>query len=154
MTSPGAEERRPLIATGTARSLAAGVFIAVDVALCLLWLSVLQTSPPLHGLIVAGMVTLAVGACCLVAVIVLGRRWRHPVAVTRPNRSTATSLLSLVSVLQLVGGFTAMVVLGGTADSTGFAVLVPTMVSAVATAALGVAVSRHVARTAAGVPTP
>jgi hypothetical protein len=127
------------------------VFIVVDIALIALWLSVMRTSPDLTSLLVASIVTLAVGACCLAAVLVLGRRWRTPVAPGRPNRSTAASVLSAVSVLQLVGGFTALLVLGAFTTGNGITVLGATMIEAVVVAALGVSVGRHVARTAAGV---
>jgi hypothetical protein len=140
-----------VITGDTARFVAAGVFIVVDVAIIALWLSVMRTSPELTRLLVASIVTLAVGACCLVAVIVLGRRWRRPVAPRRPNRSTAAGVLSAVSVLQLVGGFTALLVLGAFATANGITVLGATMIEAVVVAALGVNVGRYVARTAAGV---
>ncbi len=126
------------------------MFIVVDVALIVLWLSVMRTSPELTGLLVAGIVTLAVGICCLVAVLVLGRRWRRPITSARPNRGTATAVLSAVSVVQLVGGFTALLVLGGFASGNGLAVLGATLLASLVVAVLGISIGRHVARTAVG----
>lgn len=152
MTSPARGDDRGGLARGTARSLVAGVFLVVDLAVIALWTSVLSTSPQLRSLVVASVVTLAVGMCCLVAVIILGVRWRHPVAATRPNRNTATSALSALSVLQLVGGFTAMTVLGAFSTPNGFQLLLATMIPSVAVLLLALGVARHVSRTSAGVP--
>ncbi len=150
MTSAPPGEERGLIGPGTARTVSAVVLFVVDIALIALWTSVTRTSPGLTGLLVASIVTLVVGMGCLVAVVVLGRRWRRAVAPTRPNRSTAMSALAAVSVLQLVAGFTALLVLGGFASGNGLSVLVATLLSSAAVAWLGVTVGRHVARTAAG----
>lgn len=150
MTAAPRGGERGLIGKGTARTVAAVVLIVVDVALVWLWTSVMRTSPQLTGLLVASIVTLVVGMGCLVAVLVLGRRWQTPAAATRPNRTSATSALAAVSVLQLVAGFTALVVLGGFASGNGLAVVVATLLSAVGVTWLGVSVGRHVARRAAG----
>lgn len=135
---------------GVVRSLIAGMFIVLDVVLAWLWLSVLQNTPRLQSVIVASIATLAVGACCLVAVIVLSIQWRTPVAATRPNRNTATTVLSGVAALHLVAGFVAMALAGGFTDLFASEVLIGTMIPAVATVLLSVSVARHVARTAAG----
>ena len=133
MTSPTRGNERAVVSRGTARSVAAGVLILVDLAVIALWRSVLGTSPELRGLVVASIVTLAVGMGCLVGVIVLGiqRRRRASAAVPR-SRTTGTSLLGAVSVLQLVGGFTALTVLGAFTSPNGLQVLLATMILSVA----------------------
>ncbi len=133
-----------------ARALIAGLFILVDAAVCLLWASAMGTSTARHGVLLASIVTLAVGALCLVAVIVISlRRGRTSEAAGRTPRSPAVGVLSFVAVLQLVGGFLAIVVAGGFADANALQVLVTTMVAAVAVLLLSVSTARGVAREAA-----
>lgn len=134
----------------TARSLIAVVIIVTDIAVSLLWTQLMSTAPAKRGLLLASIVTLAVGVLCLIGVIALGVRWSRPVSTRRPNRNTAVSVLSLVSILKLVGGFLAMAVLGGFSDGNGLQVLVVTVVESLVVLWLSIGVSRHVARTAAG----
>jgi len=134
----------------TARSLVAAVLIVMDVAVCLLWVQLMSSAPERRGLLLASIVTLAVGVVCLLGVIALGVRWNRPVSTRRPNRNTAVSVLSLVSVIKLVGGFLAMAVLGGFSDGNGLQVLVVTVVESLVVLGLSIGVGRHVARTAAG----
>ena len=133
MTSPTRGNERAVVSRGTARSVAAGVLILVDLAVIALWRSVLGTSPELRGLVVASIVTLAVGMGCLVGVIVLGIQPRRRASAAVPrSRTTGTSLLGAVSVLQLVGGFTALTVLGAFTSPNGLQVLLATMILSVA----------------------
>jgi CHASE2 domain-containing sensor protein len=134
----------------TARSLMAGVMIAADIAVCLLWTQMMSTVPEKRGLLLASIVTLVVGVVCLIGVIALGVTWRRPVSTRRPNRNTAVSVLSLVSILKLVGGFLAMAVLGGFSDGNGLQIMVSTMVESLIVVGLSIGAGRHVARTAAG----
>lgn len=149
MTS-GASPDRAAIRGGTARSLIAAVFVVVDVALIALWISVLRTSASHPGVVLASIVTLAVGMGCLIAVIVLGRRGRGEVSVTA-DRGTAFTVLAAVSVLQMVAGFTAMPVLGAFADPSSLQVFLATMVASVVVLYVGVCLARHVTQTREGV---
>ena len=121
-----------MVSRGTARSVAAGVLILVDVAVIALWRSVHGTSPELKRLVVAGIVTLVVGMGCLVWVIVLGTQRRRGSPAAPRSRTTGTSLLGAVSVLQLIGGFTALTVLGAFTTPQGLQVLLATMILSVA----------------------
>ena len=121
-----------MVSRGTARSVAAGVLILVDLAVIALWRSVLGTSPELGGLVVASIVTLVVGMACLVGVMVLGIQRRRGSAGVSRGRTTGLSLLGAVSVLQLVGGFTALTVLGAFSSPNGLQVLLATMILSVA----------------------
>ncbi len=134
------------------RAMVAGLFILADVAVCLIWASTLGITTAHHGVLLASIATLALGVVCLVAVmaISLSHVRRRPEATTgRPNRSKAVGLLSLVSVLQLVGGFLAIVLAGAFTDASSLQVLVTTMVSSVAVVLLSVSTARGVARQAA-----
>jgi hypothetical protein len=97
-----------------------------------LWRSVLATSPELGGLVVASIVTLVVGLGCLVVVLLLGMQRRRRSAAIARSRTTGTPLLGAVSVLQLVGGFTALTVLGAFTSPNGLQVLLATMILSVA----------------------
>ena len=121
-----------MVSRGTARSVAAGVLILIDVAVIALWRSVHGTSPELKRLVVAGIVTLVVGMGCLVWVIVLGTQRRRGSPAAPRSRTTGTSLLGAVSVLQLVGGFTALTVLGAFTTPQGLQVVLATMILSVA----------------------
>jgi len=134
----------------TARSLIAAVLILTDIAVSLLWVQLMSTAPERRGLLLASIVTLAVGVFCLFGVIALGVRWSSPVSTRRPNRNTAVSVLSLVCILKLVGGFLAMALLGGFSDGNALQVLVVTVVESLVVLGLSIGVGRHVARTAAG----
>ena len=152
MTSSGVGRDRAVFARGTARSLVAAVFVVVNLTLVLLWSPVASTLPDLRGLVVASIATLAVGIGCLVAVIVLGTKWRgrHPPAGA--TGSTAARVLAAVAVAQLVLGFAAMTLLGAFRDLFALQIFLATMVSSVAVLVLGVGVARHLSRTAAGLP--
>jgi hypothetical protein len=150
VTSPGVEGDRAAIARGTARSLVAGVFVVVNLTLIVLWSSVSSTLTDLHGLVVASIVTLAVGIVCLVGVIVLGTRWRGPRPPAGATKSRAATLLGAVAVAQLIVGFVAMTILGGFNDLFALQILIATMVSSVAVLVLGVGLVRHVSKVAAG----
>lgn len=150
MTAPESRAGGRVGLPATARSLIAAVLILTDVAVCLLWVQLMSTAPEHRGLLLASIVTLAVGVFCLVGVIALGVRWSSPVSTRRPNRNTAVSVLSLVSVLQLVGGFLAMALLGGFSDGNALQVLVVTVIESLVVLGLSIGVGRHVARTAAG----
>ena len=132
MTSPTRGDDRTVVSRGTARSVAAGVLILVDVAVIAVWRSVLGTSPELRRLVVAGIVTLVVGMGCLVWVIVLGTQRRRGSPAAPRSRTTGTSLLGAVSVLQLVGAFTALTVLGAFTTPQGLQVVLATMILSVA----------------------
>ena len=121
-----------MVSRGTARSVAAGVLILIDVAVIALWRSVHGTSPELKRLVVAGIVTLVVGMGCLVWVIVLGTQRRRGSPAAPRSRTTGTSLLGAVSVLQLVGAFTALTVLGAFTTPQGLQVVLATMILSVA----------------------
>lgn len=132
MTSPTRGDDRAVVSGGTARSLAAGVLILVDLAVIALWRSVLGTSPELTGLVVGSIATLVVGIGCLVGVLGLGVQRRRGSASIRLSRTTGASVLGAVSVLQLVGGFTALTVLGAFTSPNGLQVLLATMILSVA----------------------
>ncbi len=96
----------------------------------------------------ASIVTLAVGIACLVAVIVVGTRWRGPRPPAGATRSTAATVLGAVAVAQLIGGFVAMTLLGGFQDLFAVQIVIATLVTSVAVLVLGVGVARHVSRLA------
>jgi hypothetical protein len=146
VTSP--PDDRAALTRGTARSLIAGVFVIADLTLILLWSSVASTLPDLRGLVVASIVTLAVGIACLVAVIVVGTRWRGPRPPAGATRSTAATVLGAVAVAQLIGGLVAMTLLGGFQDLFAVQIVIATLVTSVAVLVLGVGVTRHVSRLA------
>ena len=152
MTSSGVGGDRAVFARGTARSLVAGVFVVVNLTMVLLWSSVASTLPDLRGLVVASITTLAVGIGCLVAVIVLGTKWRGPHPPAGATGSTAARVLAAVAVAQLVLGFAAMTLLGAFRDLFALQIFLATMVSSVAVLVLGVGVARHLSRAAAGRP--
>lgn len=97
-----------------------------------LWRSVLATSQELGRLVVASIVTLVVGLGCLVGVFPLGTQRRRRSAAIARSRTTGTPLLGAVLVWQLVGGFTALTVLGAFTSPNGLQVLLATMILSVA----------------------
>lgn len=134
------------MARGTARSLVAGVFVVVAVAVALLWAPLLDRSPDLRGVITASLVVLAVDVACLVAVIVLSVRWRHSSPPPRAGRPTGVAVLNVVAVLQLVVGLLALTLLGAFQSANALQVFLTTMVVSVAVLVLGVSLARHVCR--------
>ena len=149
VTSSGVERDRAAITRGTARSLVAGVFVVVNLALIALWSSVASTLPDLRGLVVASIAVLAVGIVCLAGVIVLGNRWRgaHPPEAATGSR--AATVLAAVAVAQLIVGFAAMTLLGAFTDLLALQILLATMVSSVVVLVLGVGLSRRISKAAA-----
>jgi hypothetical protein len=137
-----------VVSWGTARSVAAGVLIVVDLAVIALWRSVLATSRKLGGLVVASIVTLVVGLGCLVGVLLLGMQRRRRSAAIARSRTTGTPLLGAVSVWQLVGGFTALTVLGAFTSPNGLQVLLATMILSVAVLLLVIGAARDGTRPA------
>ena len=148
MTSPTRGDDRAVVSRGTARSVAAGVLILVTVAVIALWRSVLGTSPELGGLVVASIATLVVGLGCLVGVLVLGIQQRRGRTDGLRSRTTGTSLLGAASVLQLVGGFTALTVLGAFTSPSGLQILLATMILSVAVLLVAVGAVRDGSRPA------
>ncbi len=149
MTSSGVEGDRAAITRGTARSLVAGVFVVVNLALIALWSSVASTLPDLRGLVVASIAVLAVGIVCLAGVIVLGTRWRGAHPPEGATGSRAATVLAAVAVAQLVVGFAAMTLLGAFKDLLALQILLATMVSSVVVLVLGVGLSRRISQAAA-----
>ena len=149
MTSPetgNTDADRAVVARGTARSLVAGVFIVVAVAVAVIWAPLIDRSPELRGVIIASLVVLAVDVACLVAVIVLGTRWRHSYSPPDAGRPTGVAALNIVAVLQLIVAFAALTLLGAFQSATALQVFIATMVVSVAVLILGVSLARHVSR--------
>jgi len=132
------------MARGTARSLVAGVFVVVAVAVALLWAPLLDRSPDLRAVITASLVVLVVDVACLVAVIVLSVRWRHSSPPPGAGRPTGVAVLNVVAVLQLVVGLLALTLLGAFQSANALQVFLATMVVSVAVLVLGVSLARHV----------
>jgi len=137
---------RAVVARGTARSLIAGVFVVVAVAVAVIWAPLLDRSADLRGVITASLVILAVDVACLVAVIGLGTRWRHSYPPPGAGRPTGVAVLNVVAVLQLIVGFAAMTLLGAFQSANALQVFLATMVVSVAVLVLGVSLARHVSR--------